>query len=175
VQVISAELGTQTYAQRDAQSMTLLRTGLDAFQDVTAVREGQHVPGVGRVPIKYRPGAGLALVAGRTVRTIVPRHHRQIVTLKALKVPKQVTGPIERGKVLGSFEVLRSGRRIATVPLVAGEDVPAASFGQRTKAWFTRPLSVVIAFAVLGGTVLVARRRRTIRSKRGSRREATAA
>jgi hypothetical protein len=60
------------------------------------------------------------------------------------------------------------------VPLVAAEAIPAASLGQRTKAWFTRPLAVVLAFAVLGGTVLLARRR-TTRSGRESRREATAA
>jgi hypothetical protein len=90
-------------------------------------------------------------------------------------VPDRVEGPIRRGQVLGSAEVLRAGKRVATVPLVAAEAIPAAGLGQRTKAWFTRPLAVVIAFAVLGGTVLVARRRRTNRSGRRSRREATAA
>jgi D-alanyl-D-alanine carboxypeptidase (penicillin-binding protein 5/6) len=175
VQVVSAVLGTNGYAQRDGQSLTLLRTGLAAFQNVTAVRAGQHVPGVGRVPIKYRPGAGLALVAGRDVHTIIPRKRRDLIVLQALKMPTEVNGPVRRGQVLGSFLVLRSGKRIATVPLVAAEPVPAASFGQRTKAWFTRPLAVVLAFAVLGGTVLLARRRRTTRSGRGSRREATAA
>jgi D-alanyl-D-alanine carboxypeptidase (penicillin-binding protein 5/6) len=175
VQVLSAVLGTNGYAQRDGQSLTLLRTGLAAFQNVTAVRAGQHVPGVGRVPIKYRPGAGLALVAGRAVHTIIPRKRRDLIVLQALRTPTQVEGPVRRGQVLGSFLVLRSGKRIATVPLVAAEPVPAASFAQRTKAWFTRPLAVVLAFAVLGGTVFLARRRRTTRSERGSRREATAA
>lgn len=175
VQVVSAVLGTTGYGPRDAQSLALLRTGLAAFQNVTAVRAGQHVPGVARVPIKYRPGAGLALVAGRQVRTIVPRGKRDLVVLQPVKVPDEVTGPITRGQVLGSFLVLREGKRIASVPLVAAESIPAASLGQRTKAWFTRPLAVVLAFAVLGGTVLLARRRST-RSGRGSRREeATAA
>ena len=172
VQVVSAVLGTSGYGPRDAQSLALLRAGLAAFQNVTAVRAGQHVPGVARVPIAYRPGAGLALVAGRKVRTIVPRGRRDLVKLQALDVPDEVTGPIERGQQLGSVLVLRDGKRIASVPLVAAEAIPAASFGQRTKAWFTRPLAVILAFAVLGGTVLLARRR-TARS--GSRREATAA
>jgi D-alanyl-D-alanine carboxypeptidase len=142
---------------------------------VTALHAGAHVPGVARVPIKYRPGAGLALVAGRTVHTIVPRKRRDVITLRATKVPTEVKGPIRRGQALGSVQVLRAGTRIASVPLVAAESVPAASLGQRTKAWFTRPLAVVLAFAVLGGTVLLARRRRTSRSERRSRREATAA
>jgi serine-type D-Ala-D-Ala carboxypeptidase (penicillin-binding protein 5/6) len=174
VQVLSAVLGTSGVADRDAQSLALLRTGLKAFQDVTAVKAGAHVPGVGHVPIKYRPGAGLALVAGRTVHTVVSRGRRNEIVLQPVKVPSQVTGPVQRGQRLGTFLVVRSGKRIATVPLVAAEAVPAAGFGQRTKAWFTRPLAVMLAFAVLGGTVLFARRRST-RPRRERREEATAA
>jgi D-alanyl-D-alanine carboxypeptidase (penicillin-binding protein 5/6) len=174
VQVVSAVLGTSGYGSRDAQSLALLRAGLAAFQNVTAARVGAHVKGVGRVPIKYRPGAGLQLVVGRAVRTIVPRKRRDLVVVRPVRVPAEVEGPIHRGQVLGDAEVLRDGKRIATVPLVAADAIPAAGFAQRTKAWFTRPLAVVLAFAVLGGTVLMARRR-TTRSGRRSRREATAA
>jgi D-alanyl-D-alanine carboxypeptidase (penicillin-binding protein 5/6) len=175
VQVISAVLGTAGVGDRDAESLALLQTGLKAFQYVTAAYAGRHVKGVGRVPIRYRPGAGVQLVVGRTVHTIIPHGRRDQLAVRPLRVPDRVEGPIRRGQVLGSAEVLRAGKRVATVPLVAAEAIPAAGLGQRTKAWFTRPLAVVIAFAVLGGTVLVARRRRTNRSGRRSRREATAA
>jgi D-alanyl-D-alanine carboxypeptidase (penicillin-binding protein 5/6) len=175
VQVVSAVLGTDGLGDRDSESLALLKTGLKSFQYVTALHSGAHVPGVARVPIKYRPGAGLALVAGRTVHTIIPRKRRDLITLRATKVPTEVRGPIRRGQALGTVEVLRAGKKIAAVPLVAAEGIPQASLGQRTKAWFTRPLAVVLAFAVLGGTVLLARRRRTSRSERRSRREATAA
>jgi hypothetical protein len=56
--------------------------------------------------------------------------------------------------------VLQDGRRIATVPLIAATDVSEAGLAQRTKSWFSRPLGVMLAFAVLSGTVLLARRRR---------------
>jgi D-alanyl-D-alanine carboxypeptidase (penicillin-binding protein 5/6) len=158
VQVVSAVLGTTGYGPRDAQSLALLRTGLHAFQSVTAVREGGHVRGVGRVPIRFRPGAGLALVSGRTVRAIVPRRRRDLVTIRPLDVPKEVSGPIREGQKVGTAEVLRDGKRIATVPLVAADAIPAAGAAQKVKSWFTRPLAVVLAFAVLGGTVLLARR-----------------
>jgi D-alanyl-D-alanine carboxypeptidase (penicillin-binding protein 5/6) len=174
VQVVSAVLGTTGIGSRDLQSRLLLTKGLKSFQNITAAPPGRHVPGVRGVPIRYRPGAGLGLVVGEnTVRTVVPKGERTIVTLRALKVPTEVEGPVARGTVLGSAEVLRAGKRIATVPLVAEEAIPAAGIGQQTKAWFTRPLAVVLGFAVLGGTVLLARRR-TQRS-RGSHREATAA
>jgi hypothetical protein len=97
------------------------------------------------------------------------------VSVRPLRLPKEVEGPIRAGQQLGTAEVLRDGKRIATLPLVAADSIPGAGFGQRAKAWFARPLAVVFAFAALGGTVLLARRRRTLRSGRGSRREATAA
>jgi D-alanyl-D-alanine carboxypeptidase (penicillin-binding protein 5/6) len=176
VQVVSAVLGTPGEAARDAQSLALLTAGVRAFQNITAARPGSHVRGLGRVPIRYRPGAGLALQVGPNhVRVVVPRGKRSLVALRPLKVPAEVEGPIRRGQRLGTAEVLREGRRIAVVPLVAASAIPAAGAGQRVKAWFTRPLAVVLAFAVLGGTVLVARRRRTGRPRRGSRREATPA
>jgi hypothetical protein len=107
------------------------------------------------------------------VHTVVPLGQRGIVTLRPIKVPVEVTGPIARGQELGTAEVLRAGKRIATVALVAADAIPEAGFAQRTKAWLTRPIGVVLAFAVLGGTVLLARRRTS--SRRRPRREATPA
>jgi D-alanyl-D-alanine carboxypeptidase (penicillin-binding protein 5/6) len=172
VQVISAVLGTTGYGPRDTQSLALLSTGLRAFQNVTAATAGKRVA---VVPIRYRPGATMRLVIGRDVRTIVPRRRRDIVSLRPLKLPEEVEGPIARGQRLGTLEVLRAGKRIAMVPVVASEAIPEAGLGQRAKAWFSRPGAVVLAFAVLAGTVLLARRRRTDGAERGSRREATTA
>jgi D-alanyl-D-alanine carboxypeptidase (penicillin-binding protein 5/6) len=175
VQVVSAVLGTPDEAARDLQSLTLLRTGLGAFRNVAAAPPGRRVPGLGAVPIRYRPGARLRLVVGRNdARAVVRRGHRDEVVLRPLKVPRQVSGPIRRGQVLGTAQIMRGSTRIGTVPLVAFEGVPAASAAQRTRAWFTTPWAIVLAFAVVGGTVL-ALRRRTVRSRRPPRREAPVA
>jgi D-alanyl-D-alanine carboxypeptidase (penicillin-binding protein 5/6) len=174
VQVLSAVLGTPNESQRDAQSLALLSTGTRAFQRITAIKEGQHVRGVKRIPIRYRTGAGLQIVAGETVHAIVRRGQRKTVVIRPVSLPAEVSGPIARGDKIGSADVLRDGKRMGSIPLVAAESIPAAGLGQRTKSWFTRPLAVVLAFAVLGGTVLLAQRRRT-RSRDRSAREATAA
>jgi D-alanyl-D-alanine carboxypeptidase (penicillin-binding protein 5/6) len=174
VQVVSAVLGTSSESSRDAQSVALLKAGLRAFRNVAAAPAGRAVPGLDRVPIRYRPGARLRLVVGDNgVRAIVRRGHRDEITLRPAKVPHDVAGPIRAGQVLGSADVLRGHTRIGSVPLVAAEGVPAANAVQRTRAWFTKPGAIVLAFAVLGGTVLVARRR-SVRSRRRHR-EAPAA
>jgi D-alanyl-D-alanine carboxypeptidase (penicillin-binding protein 5/6) len=159
IQVVSAVLGTPSERARDADSLALLTFGRRAFQRITAAPVGKRV-GIS-VPIRYRRGAELELVVGPNgERTVVPDGQRGRVTINPTRWPREVEGPISAGTVLGEADVLQDGRRIATVPLVARLDVAKANLAQRTKSWFTKPLAVVLAFAVLGATVLLARWRR---------------
>ena len=159
IQVVSAVLGTPGERARNEDTLALLSDAVGRFQRITAAPVGTSV-GVS-VPIRYRRGAELGLVVGRNgERTIVPRGERDRVTIRALEYPAEVEGPIVAGQELGTAEVLQDGERIATVPLAASAEVPAAGLVQRTKSWFTRPGAVVLAFGVLTGTVLLARRRR---------------
>ena len=159
VQVVSAVLGTPSEAARNTDTLRLLTFGRRAFQRITAAPPGSSV-GVS-VPIRYRRGAELELVVGPNgERTVVRRGERDSVRVVPTRYPSEVEGPIAYGQDLGEAEVLQDGRRIATVALVAATEVPEAGLAQRTKTWFSRPLAVVLAFAVLSGTVLMARRRR---------------
>jgi D-alanyl-D-alanine carboxypeptidase (penicillin-binding protein 5/6) len=164
IQVVSAVLGEPSVAARDADTLDLLRFGLSRFQRITALRRDGVLA---RVPIRYRRGAELALVAAHTVRRIVPRGHRTDVTRKVIGVPANVTGPVTAGQPFGAVEILYKGRTVARVPMVAAATVPAADFAQKAKSWFTGPLAVVLLFAGLGGTfLLVARLRRLVRDAR---------
>jgi D-alanyl-D-alanine carboxypeptidase (penicillin-binding protein 5/6) len=174
VQVVSAVLGTPSEGARDEQSLTLLRTGLAAFRNVAAAPPGRAVPGLGGVPIRYRQGARLQLVVGdNDLRAVVPRGHRDSLRLRPAGVPSQITGPVRRGQVLATAEVLRGRTPIGTVRLVAASAVPAASATQRTKSWLSHPWVILLAVALLGGTVTLVRRR-SVRSRRPPR-EAPAA
>jgi D-alanyl-D-alanine carboxypeptidase (penicillin-binding protein 5/6) len=176
IQVISAVLAEKDTRSRNADTVRLLSFGIGQFQRITAARVGTPV-GV-KVPIRYRRGAELELVVGPNgERTVVPRGQREHVTVRAIRYPTRVQGPIPYGTRLGVAEVLQDGRRIATVPLIGNAEVPDAGLAQRTKSWFTTPVGVVLAFAVLSATVLVARRRRRPRGprRRRAREEARAA
>jgi D-alanyl-D-alanine carboxypeptidase (penicillin-binding protein 5/6) len=159
IQVISVVLAEPSKPQRNGDTVRLLRYGMSRFQRITAAPAGESA-GVS-VPIRYRRGAELELVVGPNgERTVVPRHERERVTIRPTRFPSQVRGPIAYGQKLGEADVLQDGHKIATVPLVASGEVPAAGLAQRTKSWFTTPVGVLLAFAVLSGTVLLARRRR---------------
>jgi len=169
IQVVSAVLGTPSEAARDADTLRLLSFGRRSFQRITAAPEGMRV-GI-TVPITFGNGAELELVVGPNgQRTVVPRGERDRVRVEALSYPSEVKGPIAFGQQLGTAAVLQDGRKIATVPLVSNAEVPAAGIAQRTKSWFSKPMAVVLAFAVLGGTVLLVRQRR--RRSRGPARRA---
>jgi len=159
IQVISVVLAEPSKTVRNEDTVRLLRYGMSRFQRISAAPPGSSA-GVS-VPIRYRRGAELELVVGPNgERTVVPRHERDRVTIRPTRFPSQVRGPIAYGQKLGEADVLQDGKKIATVPLVASGEVPAAGLAQRTKSWFTTPLGVVLAFAVLSGTVLLGRRRR---------------
>jgi serine-type D-Ala-D-Ala carboxypeptidase (penicillin-binding protein 5/6) len=155
VTLVSVVLGTPSLAARDADSLALLRWGSRQYEVIRPVTIGTVV---GTAEIRYRRGATVNLVTDGTVRRTVRKGTE--LTINDVNVPDTVTGPVARGQKFGYREVLADGKRIAAVPIVAQSYVPGADLTQRTKDWFTRPFSLILAVAVLGGTVLVGRRLR---------------
>jgi D-alanyl-D-alanine carboxypeptidase (penicillin-binding protein 5/6) len=152
VELISAVLGTSSLKARDDATLALLKWGRHQFQRVTVIERGDEVT---RVPIKYRRGAELALVAGRTVKRVVPRGHRGDVRYRMVGRPNDVAGPIVAGQSFGALEIVQSGRVVGRIPMVAASSVPGADFEQKAKSWFTSPLPLLLAFGLLAGTVLL--------------------
>jgi D-alanyl-D-alanine carboxypeptidase (penicillin-binding protein 5/6) len=164
VQLFSAVLGTPSEVARDADTLALLRYGFTLYQEVTAIRRGDLQNET--IPIRYRRGAVLQVMAGRTVSRVLRKREGNPFTTRVISMPREVVGPIRRGQSLGTIEVLAHGKRVATVPLVAAARVPKADFGQKTKEWFTHPVAIVLFAAVLAGSVLLARRGRQVHRRR---------
>jgi D-alanyl-D-alanine carboxypeptidase len=147
-----------------------LKWGEGFYHVITPVNRGTTVA---EPEIEYRPGATLDLVTSGSVRRVVRSDAK--ITKNDVDVPDMVTGPISSGQQFGYREVFADGKRIAAVPIVAKYFVPAADFPQRAKNSFTRLPTLIIALAVLGGTVLVARRLRRGPRRRPPRSEPEAA
>jgi D-alanyl-D-alanine carboxypeptidase (penicillin-binding protein 5/6) len=150
--------------------MALYRWAFPRFQRIRATIKGNPLASV---PIRFRQGARLKLIAARTVRRIVVRGHRDAVSTRVF-APDEVSGPIRSGQRLGRVEVRQGGNVVATVPLIAASALPAAGITQRTKSWAGRPYVLVGGLAAIVGTFLLARRRRLHSARRPSG-EATAA
>ncbi len=155
ITLVSVVLGTPSMAARDADSLELLRWAQGLYRVVRPVSEGIVVA---NPEIEFRRGATVPLITSGAVRRTVRANAE--ITVKDSALPDMVSGPISRGQKLGTREVFADGKRIAAVPIVSQYFVPAADFPQRAKDSFTRLPALILAVAVLGGTVLVARRLR---------------
>jgi serine-type D-Ala-D-Ala carboxypeptidase (penicillin-binding protein 5/6) len=171
VRLVSVVLGTGSEAARDQDTLALMQWAVKKFWRVTAVRRNQSMGA--SVPIRYRRGAEVDLVAGRTLRMTLPRGKRPQTRL--VGVPAEVVGPLRKGQPVAKIEVLVDGRRVRTVPLVTGARVPEAGLAQQTKDWFTRPITLALAVAALAGSVLLARLRRRPGSGGSERQQSKAA
>jgi D-alanyl-D-alanine carboxypeptidase (penicillin-binding protein 5/6) len=155
VTLVSVVLGTPSIAARDNDTLALLKWGEGRYERIHPVTRGAIV---GTPEIEFRRGATLTLVTASGVKRTVRSGAE--VTVRDVGVPDTVTGPIRRGQRFGYREVLADGERIAMVPVIARTSVPAADVAQRTKDWFTRPYALLLAGALLAGTVLAVRRTR---------------
>jgi D-alanyl-D-alanine carboxypeptidase (penicillin-binding protein 5/6) len=160
ITLVSVVLGTGGENARQVDTLKLFDYGFRKYQRVWAVRRGQ-VFKQARVPIKYRAGALLDLMASRNVRRTVRRGSPRF-TYKLLGVPDEVEGPIREGQRFGTIEIYLAGERISRVPLVASTDVAAAGTARRAKDYFTRPATMgLLALALLGSVLVTGLRRRS--------------
>jgi D-alanyl-D-alanine carboxypeptidase (penicillin-binding protein 5/6) len=172
VTLISAVLGEPSDAAREADTRKLFAWAFKLYRRVRPIRPDEVLA---RPTIRYRRGAQLALVAGGTSRRFVVRRGQHLRKC-GLRVPDDVAGPLSRGDKLGEVDVCRGKTRLATLPVVASADVPAAGLAVRTKDRFTSPWTLLLVFLVVaGGTVGLSRARRRGTGRRGSRGEPEAA
>jgi serine-type D-Ala-D-Ala carboxypeptidase (penicillin-binding protein 5/6) len=170
VPLVSVALGTPSEDARDTDSLKLLAYGLQQYKRTLAIRRGQVLA---RVPIKFRPGATLSLVAKRSVRRVVPRGAAGRIERVLRDLPDEVEGPIRRGDRIAGVDLMLKGRRLTTVSLVAASDVEEATAARRAQDWLTGPWTLAIIFGVLVVAVIVARMRRRPPAERRPRPAAT--
>jgi D-alanyl-D-alanine carboxypeptidase (penicillin-binding protein 5/6) len=146
--VISVVMGEPTEAARDADTLTLLRWGLDRFSRVRVVPRGRTLA---RADVKYHDERA-PLVARRSVVVTVRdgQHlHRRV------NAPDELEGPVAKGERVGSVTVLVDGRRVGRVALVTAEEVPGAGTLRVLLSDVGVPLTVLIVLAILVAAVLV--------------------
>ena len=145
VRLVSVVLGTPSKTARNADSLTLLRYGFSRYKRLRAVVRGDVVA---RVPIKYRAGAELPLVASTTVHRTMREGERFSYREE---VPDSVDGPVSYGQRIGTLVILVRGKPVRRVPLQAALSVPAAGTARRAQDLVTGPWSLV----ALGGVLVV--------------------
>jgi D-alanyl-D-alanine carboxypeptidase (penicillin-binding protein 5/6) len=162
ITVVSAVLGDPNEAARDADSLTLLRYGLDRYHRLAATVKGRTY---GTAKLAHRDER-VNLVATRTVRRTIRRGENY--TLRIVGAPSQIDGPLPAGARVGTIEVRWRGKPVDRVALVTSRAVSGATVFERVGGLIGRTLIVIAAAAVaLGSLQVVLLRRRLQRRRRG--------
>jgi serine-type D-Ala-D-Ala carboxypeptidase (penicillin-binding protein 5/6) len=162
VTVVSAVLADPSEAARDADSLTLLRYGLDRYHRLAATVKGRAYA---TAKLAHRDQR-VDFVATRTVRRTIRRgeHYR----LRILGAPRQIDGPLPSGARVGTIEVRWRGKAIDRVALVTSRPVSGATVVEKAGGLIGRTLIVVLVAALaLGSLQVVLLRRRMQRRRRG--------
>jgi len=149
--VISVVLGEPTEAARNAETLTLLRWGLDRFRRVRAL-DPKHM--VAQADIEYRDGSA-RLVPRRTALVTVRDGQR---IRRRVHAPDELKGPLEAGARVGTVTVLVDGRPARRVALVTAEQVPGAGTLRVLLSWLGVPLTLLLLVAILVAAVLAVMR-----------------
>jgi D-alanyl-D-alanine carboxypeptidase (penicillin-binding protein 5/6) len=162
VTVVSVVLGEPTESARDADSLALLRYGLRSYHHVTALPEGRVL---GRLPLRYRDGEFVNVIAGATVRRVLRTGTR--TSVQVIGLPAEVDGPLPRGTRLGTAIVRRGSNLLARAPVVNAEPVEEAGLGTRLDDLVGRTETLVALLLFLACSLpLVLLRRRAMNRRR---------
>jgi serine-type D-Ala-D-Ala carboxypeptidase (penicillin-binding protein 5/6) len=145
--VISVVLGEPTEAARDADTLTLLRWGLDRFKRVRVLARGNALA---RADVKYRDEDARLVPRRGVVVTVRQGQHLD----RRVRAPDEVEGPLARGERVGSVTVLVDGRRVRRVALVTADEVPGAGTLRVLLSDLGVPLTVLIVLAILVAAAL---------------------
>ncbi len=168
-------LGAPSESERDLDSLALLDYGFCSYRRRRPVRPGQVLAAP---EIRYS-GGRLPLRATRGV-TVGVRRDQQLTT--TVRAPREVEGPIPRGRKLGTATVYVDGRRAAVVPVFASRSIPAASVFDKARSVIGDNWIIIAAglCVILIAAALIRRRLRgprdeeEMRVKREQRRTARA-
>ncbi len=162
VTVVSVVLGEPNERARDADSLALLRYGLNAYEAVTPLPQGRTL---GKIDLRYRRGESVNVVAGASVRRVLREGTRTSVTVTGL--PAEVDGPLPRGSRVGTA-IVRAGKEVLSrVPVVTARSVQEAGLGTRLSDLASRSQTIIALIVLLVCSLpLLMLRRRAMRRKR---------
>jgi D-alanyl-D-alanine carboxypeptidase (penicillin-binding protein 5/6) len=145
--VISVVMGEPSEAARNADTLALLRWGLDRFKRVRVVPRGRVFA---RPDVKYRDQRARLVARHGVVVTVRDGQH----LARRVNAPDEVEGPLAKGERVGSVTVVVGARRIRRVALVTAEEVPGAGTLRVLLSDLGVPLIVLILLVILVGAVL---------------------
>jgi D-alanyl-D-alanine carboxypeptidase (penicillin-binding protein 5/6) len=161
--VISAVLGEPTEADRDADTMALLRYGAGSFIPYEAVAPGQELA---QAAVRLADGK-VPLVAARAVELTIRKGDEAAVDVR-VDAPPVLEGPLAAGTRVGGAKVLYDGEEAGKTVVETGAEVPGPALTERAQIAIERNWPWLL-LAGAGIVLLALLIRFRMRKKRGVR------
>jgi D-alanyl-D-alanine carboxypeptidase (penicillin-binding protein 5/6) len=159
--LLSAVLGTDSEASRDANTLALLDWGFAHFHMATLVRAGQVLA---RPAIIDQSGKHAAVIARAGFRDVLQNGVRGLVKVY---VPRQLPAPLARHAVVGYALVRAGGRTLARIPLILAQRLVSVSSLTEAAHFATQPFTLPPVLVLVGFAALFITRRREHSRARG--------
>jgi serine-type D-Ala-D-Ala carboxypeptidase (penicillin-binding protein 5/6) len=154
IKLISVAIGAPSDEARFADNLELLEYGFSQYRHRLPIRRGQDLADP---EIRYSGGT-LPLRAEKSLAVGVRRGQQLELQVRA---PHEVEGPLRRGARLGQATALVEGRRVGSVPLLAGRAVSKASTFDQVRGFLADnwlPIVLAVFVILMIGVALMRRR-----------------
>ncbi|WP_201617023.1 D-alanyl-D-alanine carboxypeptidase family protein [Psychrobacter urativorans] len=129
MRLISVIMGSKSQQERADQSRELLNWGYGHFTTVTKAPTGQFV---GNLPVWFGEAKEIELATADHLQVLTRKTERNRIST-AIDIPDSVEAPIKKGQQVGQMMAVIDGKTVASVPIVATNDVAQAGF--ITRMW----------------------------------------
>lgn len=123
MRVIAVVLGGESSKQRFGAVTAMFDRAFGGYESKLLAAAGENFGEP--VPVRLGKKRGVAVAPERDIRVIAPRGGEDGAELRT-ELPEKVKAPVKAGDVLGKVTVIRQGKAISEVPLVAAESVEKA-------------------------------------------------
>lgn len=127
MRLISVIMGTDSQQARADQSRELLNWGFGHFTTVTKAPSGQFVS---KLPVWFGEADELELAVGDNLQVLTTKTQQNKITT-LVDIPDSVEAPIKKGQQIGKMMAVIDGKAVASVPIVATNDIEQSGFMSR--------------------------------------------
>ncbi len=127
MRLISVIMGTESQQARADQSRELLNWGYGHFTTVTKAPAGQFVS---KVPVWFGQAEEVELATADNLQILTTKTQKNKITT-IVDIPASIEAPIKKGQKIGNMMAVIDGKAVASVPIIAVNDVKQSGFFSR--------------------------------------------
>ena len=128
MRLISVIMGTKSQQARADQSRELLNWGFGHFTTVTKAPAGQFVS---KLPVWFGEADEVELATGDNLQILTSKTQKNKITT-VVDIPESLEAPIKKGQEVGKMMAVIDGKAVASVPIIATNDIEQSGFMSRT-------------------------------------------